>query len=59
MEIKENNPYKNIKCVKEFNKNEDCIVYLLRLKNGNLITCSQDKEMRKIHLIYYYHGLAI
>ena len=45
MEIKEKNPYKSIKCIKEFNKNEDCIVYLLRLKNGNLITCSQDKEI--------------
>lgn len=41
----ENNKYKNIKLLKEFTKNDDCIVYLLRLKNGNLITCSQDKEI--------------
>ena len=36
---------KHIKKIKEFIKNEDCIVYLLRLRNGNLVTCSQDKEI--------------
>ena len=36
---------KHIKIIKEFIKNEDCIVYLLRLRNGNLVTCSQDKEI--------------
>lgn len=45
MELNSNNTYKNIKLSKEFVKNEDCIVYLYRLKNGNLITCSQDKEI--------------
>lgn len=39
------NPYEKIKLIKEFTKNEDCIVFLLRLKNGNLVTCSQDKEI--------------
>ena len=45
MEINEKNTYKNLKLSKEFVKNEDCIVYLYLLKNGNLITCSQDKEI--------------
>lgn len=45
MDKKEINPYEKLKKIKEFVKNEDCIVYLLRLKNGNLITCSQDKEI--------------
>jgi WD40 repeat protein len=44
MEKKEKNS-KTIKLIKEFTKNEDCIIYLLRLKDGNLITCSQDKEI--------------
>ena len=37
--------FKNIKLKKEFVRNEDCIIFLLKLKNGNLITCSQDKEI--------------
>ena len=45
MEKTEYNKYKKIKLLKEFTKNEDCIVYLLRMKDGNLITCSQDKEI--------------
>jgi WD40 repeat protein len=45
MEIIDYNKYKKIKLLKEFIKNEDCIVYLLRMKDGNLITCSQDKEI--------------
>ena len=40
-----NNPYAKIKLLKEFIKNEDCIVYLLKLRDGNLVTCSQDKEI--------------
>ena len=38
-------PFSNLKLKKEFIKNYDCIVYLYKLKNGNLITCSQDKEI--------------
>ena len=45
MENKDKNPYENIKLSKEFIRNEDCIVYLLKLRNGNLVTCSQDKEI--------------
>lgn len=45
MEKNEKKPYENLKLFKEFTKNEDCIVYLLRLRNGNLATCSQDKEI--------------
>ena len=40
-----NNPYSNIKLKTKFTKNEDCIIFLLRLKSGNLCTCSQDKEI--------------
>lgn len=39
------NPYSNIKLKTKFTRNEDCIIFLLKLKNGNLITCSQDKEI--------------
>lgn len=42
---KEKKPFENLKLFKEFIKNEDCIVYLLKLRNGNLATCSQDKEI--------------
>ena len=45
MEKKEKKHNQKLKLVKEFIKNEDCIVYLLRLRNGNLVTCSQDKEI--------------
>ena len=45
MEKKEKKHNHKLKLVKEFIKNEDCIVYLLRLRNGNLVTCSQDKEI--------------
>lgn len=45
MEKKEKKHNQKLKLVKEFIKNEDCIVYLLRLRNGNLATCSQDKEI--------------
>ena len=45
MDKKGKNPYGKLKLFKEFTKNEDCIVFLLRLKNGNLATCSQDKEI--------------
>ena len=45
MDKKGKNPFEKLKIYKEFTKNEDCIVYLLRLKNGNLATCSQDKEI--------------
>lgn len=41
----ENNPYKNLTLRRTFIRNEDCIIYLLKLKTGNLITCSQDKEI--------------
>ena len=41
----QNNPYKNIVLKTEFIRNEDCIIFLLKLKDGNLITCSQDKEI--------------
>ena len=41
----EKNPYEKIKLRTKFSKNEDCIIFLLRLKSGNLITCSQDKEI--------------
>ena len=41
----ENNPYANITLKTKFTKNEDCIIFLLKLKNGNLATCSQDKEI--------------
>ena len=41
----ENNPYENIKLKSQLIRNEDCIIFLLKLKNGNLITCSQDKEI--------------
>ena len=37
--------YEKLKVLKEFTKNDDCIVFLLKLKNGNLVTCSQDKEI--------------
>ncbi len=40
-----NNAYKNIKLKKQLIRNEDCIIFLLKLKNGNLMTCSQDKEI--------------
>lgn len=45
MDKKGKNPYEKLTLFKEFTKNEDCIVFLLRLKNGNLATCSQDKEI--------------
>ena len=32
-------------CQKNILKNEDCIIFLLKLKNGKLITCSQDREI--------------
>ena len=41
----QNNPYQNIKIKTKFTRNEDCIVFLLKLKNGNLATCSQDREI--------------
>lgn len=42
---KNNKRYEKLKVLKEFTKNDDCIVFLLKLKNGNLVTCSQDKEI--------------
>ena len=42
---KNKKPYEKLKVLKEFTKNDDCIVFLLKLKNGNLVTCSQDKEI--------------
>ena len=42
---KNNNPYTKLQLLREFIKNEDCIVYLLKLRSGNLATCSQDKEI--------------
>ena len=42
---KNKKPYEKFKVLKEFTKNDDCIVFLLKLKNGNLVTCSQDKEI--------------
>ena len=41
----QNNPYANITLKAQFTKNEDCIIFLLILKSGNLATCSQDKEI--------------
>jgi WD40 repeat protein len=35
----------NLFCDKIILKNEDCIIFLLKLKNGKLITCSQDREI--------------
>ena len=42
---KNNNPYGKLKLLKELIRNEDCIIYILKLRNGNLVTCSQDKEI--------------
>ena len=42
---KNNKRYEKLKVLKEFTKNDDCIVFLLKLKNDNLVTCSQDKEI--------------
>ena len=41
----QNNPYQNIKLKNKFIRNEDCIIFLLKLKTGNLATCSQDREI--------------
>ena len=35
-----------IKLIKEFVYNEDCVIFLLKLKNGKLCTCSQDREIK-------------
>ena len=39
------NPYEKLKKIKEFTKNDDCIIFLLKSRVGYLITCSQDKEI--------------
>jgi len=48
-----NNPYSKIKLKTKFIKNEDCIIFLLKLKSGNLCTCSQDKEINIFDKNYF------